>query len=77
MVRIGLLLKGKNMVLRKIFGSNEQEAREGGGDTYEKLRKLSSQNITKIAESSIIGQAEQRLNLREEYIEVLTGNLYK
>jgi len=65
------------MVLRKIFGLNEQEAPEGEKNTYEKLRKLSSHNITKIVESNIMGRAEQRLNLRGEYIEVLMGNLYK
>ena len=76
-VRNGLLLKGKNVILRKIFGSNEQETPEGGKNTYEKLRKLSSQNITKIEESNVLGQGEQRINLREEYIEVLMGNLNK
>ena len=45
--------------------------------SHEKLRKLSSQNITKIMESNIMEQAEQRLNLIEEYIEVLMGNLCK
>ena len=33
--------------------------------------------FTKILESNIMGQAEQRLNLGEEYIEVLMGKLYK
>jgi hypothetical protein len=44
--------------------------------TYEELRKLSPQNITKIVVSKIMGQAKQSINLGEEDIEVLMGNLY-
>ena len=50
---------------------------KGGKNTYEKLRKLSSQNITRTMVSNTMGRVEQRLNLREEYIEDSMGNLYK